>query len=181
MEIRRITEDIWEVENLLSQEEVEHLLSVAKASEDFFWYSEEQSQDWSGRVLNAPLAYGQSSKEMDILLKLAEIIENLFINMTKYVQPYSILRTRTGEHFPYHSDSVTDIYNVFGLVFYLNDDYTGGELDYQDLNISVKPKANSMLIHRAHLIHGVKEVTNGTRYAVSSFVEGDKTTAIRES
>jgi predicted 2-oxoglutarate/Fe(II)-dependent dioxygenase YbiX len=101
--------------------------------------------------------------------------------MTKYVQPYSILRTRTGEGFPYHSDAITDIHNVFGLVFYLNDDYTGGELHYQDLNISIKPKANSMLIHRAHLIHGVTEVTSGTRYAVSSFIEGDKTTAIREN
>lgn len=181
MEIRKIAEDIWEVENVLSQEEVEHLLSAARSSEDSSWYSDEQSQDWSGRVMNVPLAYGETSKEADIVFKLAKIIENLFTDMTKYVQPYSILRTRTGEGFPYHSDSVTDIYNVFGLVFYLNDDYTGGELDYQDLNISVKPKTNSMLIHRAHLIHGVKEVTIGTRYAVSSFIEGDKTTAIRES
>jgi hypothetical protein len=181
MEIRKVTEDIWEIENLLFEEEVEYLLSVARTSENPSWYSEEQSQDWSGRVMNVPLAYGQNSKETEILLKLAGIIEELFINMTKYVQPYSILRTRTGEFFPYHSDSVTDIYNVFGLVFYLNDDYTGGELDYKDLNIIIKPKANSMLIHRAHLIHGVKEVTSGTRYAVSSFIEGDKTTAIREN
>jgi hypothetical protein len=181
MEIRKVTEDIWEIENLLFEEEVEYLLSAAKTSENPSWYSEEQSQDWSGRVMNVPLAYGQNSKETEILLKLAGIIEELFINMTKYVQPYSILRTRTGEFFPYHSDSVTDIYNVFGLVFYLNDDYTGGELDYKDLNIAIKPKANSMLVHRAHLVHGVKEVTSGTRYAVSSFIEGDKTTAIREN
>lgn len=181
MEIRQVVEDIWEIENVLPEEDVEHLLSAAKVLEDSLWYSEEQSQDWSGRVTNVPLAYGEPSKEADIVSKLAKIIENLFANMTKYVQPYSILRTRTGEGFPYHSDSVTDIYNVFGLVFYLNDDYTGGELDYKDLNISIKPKANSMLIHRAHLIHGVKEVTSGTRYAVSSFIEGDKTTAIRES
>lgn len=53
----------------------------------------------------------------------------------------------------------------WGIVIYLNDDYIGGELYYPEYNYEYKPKRKDLVMHVGDIIHGVKEVTSGTRYA----------------
>lgn len=59
---------------------------------------------------------------------------------------------------------------VFGVIYYINDNYDGGEIFYPDLNILYKPKANSLVCHDATIRHGVKLVKNGTRYMLPEFI-----------
>jgi len=56
-----------------------------------------------------------------------------------------------------------------GVVFYINDDYLGGEIEYVDYDIIYKPVANSLLIHNADILHGVKRVIQGDRYTFPLF------------
>lgn len=58
----------------------------------------------------------------------------------------------------------------WGVVVYLNDDYVGGELYYPDYNHSYKPKRKDLVMHVGDIWHGVKEVTEGVRYAVTVLV-----------
>jgi predicted 2-oxoglutarate/Fe(II)-dependent dioxygenase YbiX len=53
---------------------------------------------------------------------------------------------------------------AFTTVTYLNDDYEGGEIEFTDLNISLKPKAGSTIMFPASVKHQVKEVLSGVRY-----------------
>lgn len=58
---------------------------------------------------------------------------------------------------------------VWGTILYINDDYSGGEIYYPELNIEYKPQAGDLLIHAAHVVHGVRKVTKGIRFAYSNF------------
>ena len=56
-------------------------------------------------------------------------------------------------------------------ILYLNSDYDGGELYFPEHNISIHPNAGSMYIFSGGVenIHGVTEITKGTRYSIVSF------------
>jgi predicted 2-oxoglutarate/Fe(II)-dependent dioxygenase YbiX len=69
---------------------------------------------------------------------------------------------------------------VFGIAIYLNEDFEGGELNYPDLNISIKPKKASILIHDAKLLHQVLPVAYGSRYSITTFVFGTESTKVKQ-
>jgi predicted 2-oxoglutarate/Fe(II)-dependent dioxygenase YbiX len=61
--------------------------------------------------------------------------------------------------------------NKYVAILYLNGDYEGGELYFPDHNIEFKPRPHSLIIFPGGVenIHGVKEITAGTRYTMVSF------------
>jgi hypothetical protein len=63
-------------------------------------------------------------------------------------------------------------------VFYLNDDYDGGEFYFRrpDGDIEIKPRAGMLVAFRAGLthVHGVKPVTQGTRVAMAMWFTQQK-------
>lgn len=54
------------------------------------------------------------------------------------------------------------------ILIYLNEDYEGGELVFPNQHISLQPKAGMLVAFPSdhHFAHGVKPVTDGTRYAL---------------
>lgn len=61
-------------------------------------------------------------------------------------------------------------YDIAGL-FYLNDDYEGGELYFPEQGIQFKPKAGAAYFFPGDMnyIHGVTEITSGIRYTCPFF------------
>lgn len=61
-------------------------------------------------------------------------------------------------------------YDIAGL-FYINDDYEGGELYFPNQGIQFKPKAGSAYFFPGDMnyIHGVTEIKSGIRYTVPFF------------
>lgn len=61
-------------------------------------------------------------------------------------------------------------YDLAGL-FYLNDDYEGGELYFPNQNIQFKPKAGAAYFFPGDMnyIHGVTKIESGIRYTVPFF------------
>ena len=82
-----------------------------------------------------------------------------------------------GDYMALHCDGVflategasTD----FSSVYYINDDYEGGELYVPAIGLSIKPKANSLVVwsHVWHedMAHGVKPITSGSRFMSQGF------------
>jgi hypothetical protein len=68
-----------------------------------------------------------------------------------------------GPHFD-GQDGNADL--AFSLVAYINDDYEGGEISFPNHNVTVKPKAGSMIMFPSQepYIHEVKPIISGTRY-----------------
>lgn len=61
--------------------------------------------------------------------------------------------------------------NKYVGILYLNDNYGGGELYFPDHGIEFKPTSLSYYVFPGGIenIHGVKEITEGTRYTMVSF------------
>lgn len=61
-------------------------------------------------------------------------------------------------------------YDLAGL-FYINDDYEGGELYFPNQGIQFKPKAGAAYFFPGDMnyIHGVTQITSGIRYTVPFF------------
>jgi hypothetical protein len=61
-------------------------------------------------------------------------------------------------------------YDIAGL-FYLNDDYEGGELYFPQHDIEFKPKAGAAYFFPGdkNYLHGVKEIKSGIRYVIPFF------------
>lgn len=61
--------------------------------------------------------------------------------------------------------------NKYVGILYLNNDYKGGELYFPEHDIEFKPAAYSYICFPGGVenIHGVKEITEGTRYTMVSF------------
>ena len=91
---------------------------------------------------------------------------------TTWHDQYSILKYGIGQKFVNHIDDHTEYHRRMSLVYYINDDYLGGEILFPRFGISYKPKANELLIFPSGYTynHSVLPVTEGTRYAVVSWL-----------
>jgi hypothetical protein len=55
-------------------------------------------------------------------------------------------------------------------ILYINDDYTGGEIDFIHDDLCLKPKAGSIVVFPSDKQHEVLEILNGNRYMTQTYV-----------
>jgi len=65
-------------------------------------------------------------------------------------------------------------YRTYSAIFYINDDYEGGEIYFPGFDIEIKPKQGSLVIFPSNdnYTHGVKEVTKLNRYTIAAWYAG---------
>jgi predicted 2-oxoglutarate/Fe(II)-dependent dioxygenase YbiX len=60
--------------------------------------------------------------------------------------------------------------STVSMVIYLNDDYEGGEIDFPDHGISLKPEAGSVVVFASEgILHDPRPTKSGTKYMVPIF------------
>ena len=107
-----------------------------------------------------------------------------------YPENTQLVRWEVGEDMASHSDfsptadnnksnqkfwsSYTDTYRTYSGIFYINDDYEGGEIYFPSFDIEIKPKQGSLVIFPSNdnYTHGVKEVTKLNRYTIAAWYAG---------
>jgi len=176
MKINKLYDDLYEIENFLSDEEFEEVCKIIKNTSEQDWYSEEsrikhQTPDfWFGKSLHF--------EEDNIFNIVNDKMRNLLESYSMYPKNMHLQRYKKGDFIKYHADQwKPDLgyYIGYGFCLYFNDEYSGGELKYPDLNIKVKPKANSLYIHGGHIVHGSLPVLDDKiRYFSTVFVYGTK-------
>jgi predicted 2-oxoglutarate/Fe(II)-dependent dioxygenase YbiX len=111
-------------------------------------------------------------------------IEPKYHSTVKNIEPTQFLSYPVGGHYIEHNDSENfeggewkriaprDI----SLLFYLNDNYTGGELEFTQLGLKIKPKTGMMIAFPSYkeFSHKVHPVTSGKRYSLVSWLETEK-------
>lgn len=124
--------------------------------------------------------------------KIVPAIDQLVVRLKKEVDEFfkvdawatspAIVRWLPGQRQEPHADKELHVgedagkpndfpyYDLAGL-FYLNDDYEGGELYFPNQGIQFKPKAGAAYFFPGDLnyIHGVTEITSGIRYVIPFF------------
>lgn len=100
-------------------------------------------------------------------------------------EPVHILHYGSGGHYIPHVDAETLYKDDSGLdfwektldrdlsvVYFLNDDFKGGELVFPDLDLAIAPEAGMLVCFPSdhHFIHGVKPVLSGHRYTLVTWL-----------
>jgi Rps23 Pro-64 3,4-dihydroxylase Tpa1-like proline 4-hydroxylase len=90
---------------------------------------------------------------------------------------YQLLKYRSGEEYKAHYDGGTNIGRCISAICYLNDDYVGGELEFTNFNIKIKPKAGMMLLFPSNYAyrHIAHPVVSGTKYALVTWIRDRQT------
>jgi hypothetical protein len=187
-------ENIVALENFMTEEELSILNSFARSNE--IWdvtethYNEDgiviyDSGYWDHRVATAPILkevapeVAKAIKGMQARLKL-KVDE--FFNLDAHPTSPAIVRWLPGQRQQPHADKELHegegrgkpndfpYYDIAGL-FYINDDYEGGELYFPNQEIQFKPKAGAAYFFPGDMnyIHGVTEIKSGIRYVCPFF------------
>jgi hypothetical protein len=187
-------ENIVALENFMTEEELSILNSFARSNE--IWdvtethYNEDgiviyDSGYWDHRVATAPILkkfapeVAETIKGMQARLKL-KVDE--FFNLDAHPTSPAIVRWLPGQRQQPHADKELHegegrgkpndfpYYDIAGL-FYINDDYEGGELYFPNQEIQFKPKAGAAYFFPGDMnyIHGVTEIKSGIRYVCPFF------------
>lgn len=82
----------------------------------------------------------------------------------------NILKYVSGGELPPHQDIGVSSRSL-SVLSYLNDDYDGGEISFPQSNITLKPKAGSIVFFPSNFIyvHTIAKMKSGVRYAIPSW------------
>jgi len=113
----------------------------------------------------------------ECLKQLAAIGVKVYVSMNTDLQlkedtGFEMMRYSVGQTFGEHIDIIQG-HPEWGtrrlsVVMYLNDNYTGGELEFPRQGIKIKPSAKSMVIFPSEFMypHLSRKIETGTKYAV---------------
>jgi hypothetical protein len=174
MNILKLSDDVYEIKNFLTDQENEEVYKIInKATE----------QDWFNKELNdenktPEFWYGKNLLLVDITVfdTINERIRLLLESYSYYPSRMQLSRYKIGDFIKPHRDQwIPDLpyYIGYGFCLYYNNDYEGGELEYPELNLKIKPKAGSLYIHAGNVLHGSLPVlSDNIRYFSTIFVHG---------
>jgi hypothetical protein len=196
---------IVELENFMTQEEIEFLENAARKITIWDVTQSHMNENgtvtydsdyWKDRVCTYH-SLNKNDKKIDPVLRtlfkrLEPIIEDFF-NVKVTPTGTTIVRWLPGQFQKPHADkelhdgpdagTPNDFPNYdISSLFYLNDDYEGGELYFPLQDIKFKPKKGAAYFFPGdkNYIHGVTEIKNSIRYTCPFFWEITKHTGQKQ-
>jgi hypothetical protein len=173
--INKLAEDVYEIENFLNQEELSLILNILSDKKQDGWTDLNEISDeyslWHDKSL---FLYDHKDLCRSLVF---DKVDYIFPSYFFCEQELKISRFKKGDQIKQHRDNDTTpegYYLGYGLVIYYNDNYLGGELDYPELGITIKPKAGSALLHGGEVMHGSLPVLDDSpRYFSTIFMRGN--------
>jgi hypothetical protein len=163
-------ENIKYIEDVLSKEE--HAVLLDYVLNRSLWIHE----PWDAYTV------GMDQLPTNILSMLEKIFAVVHKNATEtygvdinYFQTENIalIKFAKGLVLHPHVDTNSAESNHVASIYYINDDYIGGELCFPELNVNIKPKPNSLIFFpgNENYLHEVKTIVEGNRYSSSMWFQ----------
>lgn len=171
-----IDKNIFLIKNFISESECNIIMNIIKSLSEDDWNKFDVYQEdngWKHRLYDHGISYIEDG--------LKNRVEKIFNKMNNpYAIPYKIiLRQFPGGRMVPHADDDHEPATkhikkrLSAAIIYLNDDYSGGDLNFIEKNISIKPPARSLMLFETgdENIHEVKTIEGSVaRYCLPSFV-----------
>lgn len=160
-----------ESENLLLKESFD-------AADEYVWAEGNGHRPSCYFSKNAPSSEFNSDEVPRIVESISDkaiaIFEKITGESMTYTK-YGIVTRNFSDGYFLHWDAENDPSIKYGIVYYVNSDFEGGELFYPKLNITYKPEAGDLIIHPGTLeyMHGVRDVKSGVRYSMNMFAKAN--------
>lgn len=158
------TENIQYLQNILSEEDHKVLINYVKSCRSW------KEQPWLSQTIeseNLPQEILEMLNNIfEIVYKKCVDFYNVDINYFKNSELH-LVKFVKGFWLVPHVDTLSSERNHIASVYYINDDYTGGEIVFPDHNLKIKPKANSLIIFpgNENYLHEVLEIVDKDRYS----------------
>jgi len=179
--------------NIINEHGITELMSHIKASSstDLSVFDPIKSNETGGKewIVDKKMRDTQIIEAGPLLPKLIELLRN---TVREVINPFygveiseseipQILSYGIGGHYCPHIDGESlwqlpdgeliwkkSVDRDLSMVFYLNDDYEGGDFVFPDLKIRVRPEPGMLVCFPSnhHYKHGVEPVTKGKRYSI---------------
>jgi hypothetical protein len=157
-------DNILYIKDVLSKQEHQSLLDYVKKSESW------KEQPWEAMTIESN---NLSKENIEILKKIFELVykkstdvygvginpfKNESLHLVKFVKGFYLIP---------HTDTLSDESNHIASVYYINDDYAGGEINFPSHDLKIKPEANSLIIFpgNENYLHEVLEIVDKPRYS----------------
>ena len=186
-------------ENVIPEENIEELMLLTNNTKDISHATiinktkEEEEGDSHETNLETRHTLWYNITE-EVAKNLERAVAQCFVNHVapryqcqfKAYEPVQFLGYPVGGHYKGHNDGEHFNYETrqwerlmdrdVSFLFYLNDQYGGGELEFVDLGLTIKPKKGMMIAFPSYkdFAHQVHPVTWGHRYTLVSWVETQK-------
>jgi hypothetical protein len=185
--------NIVALEDFMTPEELEFLDTFARNNTTWDYTESHYNDDgvciydasyWENRVATVGTLNSVDPKAVEVILGMQQRLKievDKFFDIDAWPTNPALVRWLPGQLQMPHADKELHegenrgkpndfpYYDIAGL-FYLNDDYEGGELYFPEQGIQFKPKRGAAYFFPGDMnyIHGVTEITSGIRY-VSPF------------
>jgi len=118
--------------------------------------------------------------------ELSDLSEKLFTPLDIFIQKYKkiypflnlrsrddimrVLKYENSGFLPAHTDQGVSTRCVSVLI-YLNDDYEGGNINFPNSKVSLKPEAGSIIFFPSNFlyVHQIEPITNGIKYSLPNW------------
>jgi hypothetical protein len=185
--------DLLVIDNLLGEADCAALCEVFARMEDKVFKDRSGTIDpfWQERFVwytDIKAAHPEAAKLMYDAHKRGIMLASMFYRLKApvYADLLQIVRWRQGMFMRPHADNANPdgaphgmAYRALAGVYYLNDDYEGGELYFTALDVAIKPKRGMFVAMMGgfHHEHGVTRIETGTRLTLPFFLTFDKAKA----
>jgi hypothetical protein len=164
LELGSSIDNIKILENILSKEEHSQLLKYVEGLDS--WHT----QPWGVKVFPPQSIEKEISKILDkvFLFAYQKCVESYNADLYPFRNgEIPLIRFEEGYKMNEHADTAGD----FAVIYYINDDYEGGEINFMDHNLKIKPKSNSFVMFpsNADYWHEVLRNTVKERYSATKW------------
>jgi len=160
---------------------VKYITNINILNDDELLYIDNFCKSINEALLDDPLPGRNSYRRKVIILKnetiqkILNTVKNNYGIKCRYRGSWiNIVDNTANKDDKFHYDD-TD----FSLIIYLNDNYVGGELEYENSSIKgdikkIKPIKNSAILLSKNVLHRVLPVLSGKRYSMATFFNYDE-------
>ncbi len=163
-------ENIQYIEDVLPKEEHQILLDYIRSAQSW------KEQPWKAITIESE---DLPEEILKVLNKVFEIVYKKSVDLYDVaINPFHksalhIVKFVKDFYLAPHVDTLSSEGNHIASVYYINDDYTGGEINFPDHNLEIKPKPNSLIIFpgNENYLHEVRTIVDNDRYSSAMWLQ----------
>ena len=122
---------------------------------------------------NSPLMQNIHNQfNMLLLAASGTYVHKYNIHEQLWHEPYTMLKYSNGQSYTEHYDGGTDTGRCISCIAYLNDNYEGGEIEFPNFGVKIKPQSGMLIVFPSNLAyrHIAHPVTAGAKYNLVTWI-----------